>query len=156
MARPTATPESRRDRYGTRGRPLSDWEALAELWHGSDRVRAASNEAFTRYEKHAYAEPATQREAEGRELTELIWSEMRAVGYEVSERPVHFTKVGAPPDAAPPEAEPDPEDQPAGADASMPRPLPDPAPTGPRWAPMVLVAVVVLIVVLALRRRRTA
>ena len=103
MAPPKATPESRRESYGTRGRPLSDWEALKELWYGSATVREASNDAFTRFEKHAYAQPATQREADERALTELIWAEMRALGYEVETDPVHFvsTTEQASPDEAP-------------------------------------------------------
>jgi hypothetical protein len=158
MARTPATPESRRDSYGTKGRPLSDWQALKELWNGSASVRAACNDGFTRFEKHAYAQPATQRDAEGRELTELIWAEMRASGYDVSPPPVHFTKAMSAPQkpaatATPADAGPA-NEPPLGSDDRIHRPPPPPVPGSPRIAPILVIVAVVVVIVLVRRRRR--
>jgi hypothetical protein len=158
MARTTATPESRRGSYGTKGRPMSDWAALKELWSGSERVREACNDAFTRFEKHAYAQPATQREADGRALTQLIWDEMRAAGYQVTESPVHFIRAE--------DAAPDPESAPRAAPAGPggSGPSGPTGTTGPRGASgaaqpsplvaLVVAAVVALALIVLMRRRR--
>jgi hypothetical protein len=166
MARTTATPESRRESYGTKGRPMSDWEALKELWHGSERVREACNDAFTRFEKHAYAQPATQREADGRELTRLIWDQMRAAGYEVTESPVHFvrtetpaTEPEPPADVSSPRAAPG---EPGGSGSSIPPGAGRATGTGgssggAKRSPLVAIVIAVvaaLVVLAALRRRR--
>ena len=158
MAPPKATPESRRESYGTRGRPLSDWEALKELWYGSETVREASNDAFTRFEKHAYAQPATQREADGRALTELIWAEMRALGYEVETDPVHF--VATTEQASAGEAASAGAATPRGPGGSGPPPSRKPAPGGDggahanQWVAIGAFIAIVVVVVLFRRRRR--
>jgi hypothetical protein len=145
MARPKATPESRKESYGTPARPLSDWEALNERWLASEPVREACNDTFTRFEKHAYAQPATQREAEGRALTELIWADMRAAGYEVETEPVHFSRAVARTPLAPP---PEPTSRPSMASTSAS------ASGGVRPTQWVAAAVAVIVAILVLRSMR--
>jgi hypothetical protein len=94
MGRPSATPESRKPRYGSAGRPLSDWEVLRDIWSDSSTVRQACGDSFTKFEFHAYAEPRTRETSDGQALTELIWREMTARGIRVSPDPVHFIRTG--------------------------------------------------------------
>lgn len=93
MTDQTDTPQSAREEFDKPGRPMSDWEALSEVWHQSEAVRESCDHAFSTMVSHAYAELSTEQTPTGRERTQLIWSAIEDAGYVVHQpKPIHFVK----------------------------------------------------------------
>lgn len=86
-----STPESRRDRYRTEGRPLSDWEALREAWERSEELRRACRGSFSNLEHHAYAEDSYVRK-DGGHLRALAHQVLVELGFVVTTDPIHFVR----------------------------------------------------------------
>jgi hypothetical protein len=82
------TPAELRATFGQAGRPLSDWEVLAEVWNGSATLREACGSSFATMVAHAYQDLGTDDA-----LTQQVWAEIESAGFVVDQpKPIHFLR----------------------------------------------------------------